>query len=108
MPTFDYFLTQLRAAIGTLAAKDLGSLELAALKDGTAFIQSARADLETWTAQLTKKEISPDEFADLVEGEKDLAKMEALKEAGLAMVKIQQFQADLIQTVINTARRVFP
>jgi hypothetical protein len=107
MATYDDFLRTVLADLKTLAETTLVQMKDLAFKDASAFVQSARADLERWTSQLANGQLTPKDFEDLVKGEEDLATLEALKQAGLAQARVAQFQADLLDTVVKSALKVF-
>ncbi len=48
-----------------------------------------------------------DEFMFLVKGQKDVAQMLALKQAGLAAVNVDKFRNGVIDLVVNTALGTF-
>ena len=107
MASFQDFLTALEGAVKQLAAKEWSSFAGAATKDGQAFVAKVRDNLRKWTAQLAGGKLSKEDFEDLVRGEQDLAELTALKDAGLLEAKLQQFQSDLLNTVVATAVKVF-
>ena len=74
-----------------------------ALSDTQDYLHSARADLETWCTALKQNQLSKNEFESLVRGQKDLAKMNALKAAGLAQVSLDTFTTGVMNIVINAA-----
>ncbi len=90
-----------------LVADTIQDFSQAATKDGQAFLKKARADLERWTKALARGRLSKADFEWLVQGKKDLAEMEALKQAGLGLVRVDQFRSSLIDLVIGTAFKVF-
>jgi predicted transcriptional regulator len=97
----------LKAGIPDLA-QQLGQQYLeTALKDSNDFLTSQHADLDRWTAELAAGQLSPDDFADLVKGQADLAEMTLLKQAGLAQVQIDRFVNGVLGLVIDTAFKVF-
>jgi hypothetical protein len=71
---------------------DLQAVRDEAIQDGEDFLNRTQDDLERWTRLLEEGELSRDEFESLVRGQKDLAEMEALKQAGLAAAKADRFQ----------------
>jgi len=107
MAIFDDFLNALKDGLKQLVADTVQDFTQAATKDGRAFLDKARADLERWTSALAHGHLSKDDFAFLVKGKKDLAEMEALKQAGLALVRLDQFRSSLIDLVVGTAFKVF-
>ncbi len=73
-----------------------------AIADGKAFVNGARERLEKGTAQLATGELSKEDFAFLLEGEKDLAEMAILKRTVMTKVQLNQFKDGLIG-IIKTA-----
>jgi len=107
MSDFDKFWEALKAGVGDLA-KQLGQQYWqAALQDGNNFLSAQQAQLQRWTVELAARKLSKAEFEDLVIGQKDLAEMVILKQAGLAQVQIDRFVNGVINLVINTAIKVF-
>ena len=92
-------IQQATALAQTLLTKFVGQ----AVQDGTAFLQQTENDIATWLADLQAGNITQKNFESLVRGESDLAKMEALKQAGLGKVAIDTFVNGFIQIVINVA-----
>jgi len=107
MARFDDFLTALKDGLKQLVAETVQDFSAAATKDGQAFLRKARADLERWTKALARGQLSKADFAWLVQGKKDLAELEALKQAGLSLVRVDQFRSSLIDLVVATAFRIF-
>ncbi|WP_103030259.1 hypothetical protein [Salinibacter altiplanensis] len=106
MPNVDAFFDALRDEITDLAETHLQEMQEAALEDGEAFLNQTRDDLERWSRLLEQGELSQEEFESLVRGQKDLVEMEALKQAGLAAVRAEQFRDALINRIVGTAGRI--
>jgi ribosomal protein L9 len=92
-------LQQAAALAQTLVTKFVNQ----AVQDGSAFLQQTENDIATWLEDLKNGDITQKNFESLVRGESDLAKMEALKQAGLGQVAIDTFVNGFIQIVINVA-----
>ena len=107
MSKVDDFLEQLTDSIAELVRDELKEFEAAALKDGKAFVEKSMHDLLRWTGLLDSGHLTKDDFAWLVAGKKDLAEMEALEQAGLALVRLDKFRTALIDLVVGTAFNVF-
>jgi hypothetical protein len=71
-------------------------------------LQDAKADLERWVEELARGDIDKEEFESLVQGELDVKKMRALKQAGLAESQIQSFIDGVIDIVVNAAFSAIP
>lgn len=106
MPDVDDFLDALKDEITDLAETHLQEMKEAALQDGEAFLNRTQDDLKRWAHLLEQGELSREEFESLVRGQKDLAKMEALKQAGLAAVRAERFRDALIDRIVGTASRI--
>lgn len=103
MPDIDALFDALKEEVATLAETHLQALRDEAFQDGTDFLERTQEDLERWTRLLEEGDLSRDEFESLVRGRKDLAEMEALKQAGLAAVEADRFRDALVDRVIDTA-----
>jgi hypothetical protein len=107
MADFAHFLEELTGKLAALAAQQWTAYRDAAISDGTAFVEKTRADLERWSQLLANGALTKDDFAWLVQGKKDLAELVALKQAGLALVRLDQFRTALVNLMIDTAFSVF-
>lgn len=107
MPDFNDFLDALKGEIVDLAHSNWTAFRDAAVQDSEAFLQKTKSDLKRWTRLLEQGELSKEDVAWLIKGKKDLAEMEALKQAGLAAARIDRFRSALIDRIINTTFRVF-
>jgi hypothetical protein len=106
MPDVDAFLDALKDEITDLAETHLEELQEAAREDGEAFLNQTQDDLKRWGRLMAQGELSREEFESLVRGQKDLAEMEALKQAGLAAVRAEQFRDALLDRIVGTASRI--
>ncbi len=107
MATFDKFLEILENELGEFAEYSWKTYRAAAIKDGKAFIEKSKADLERWINLLARGELSRDDFEWLIVGKKDLAELVALKQKGLAKVALDRFINGLIDTIVSTAFKTF-
>jgi hypothetical protein len=103
MANFDDFWKTLSAGLEKLALENWNEVKGAAVADGQAFLTKTKADLMRWTQLLETGALTKNDFEWLVAGKKDLAEMQALKNAGLSLVRLEKFQNELISLVINTA-----
>jgi hypothetical protein len=107
MALWDDFLQQVLAGVKTLATGPLAAYATEIEKDGQAFVAQAKADLETWTEQLAHGEISKDDFTFNLQADADLAKLEALTDAGVGLEALQTLRDSMINIVIDAAFKVF-
>src|SRR5438270_9800211 len=91
-----------------LAETTFTTYKTQAIADGKAFLNAAKADLQKYTQQLAEGDITLDEFKDLMQDEGDLAKMDALKEAGLAHAAFDSFVNGIIGIMITAALSAIP
>jgi hypothetical protein len=68
-----------------------------------AFQAEAQAQIDEWLEQLRNHEITEKNFRSLVRGERDLAEMQALKQAGLTQVAIDTFTRGFMEIIVNAA-----
>jgi len=106
MSKFDDFIAALEDGVKRLAKDTLKGFETQALSDAQAFIAKCKKDLERWTELLTEGRLSKKDFCDLVQAKKDLAELHALTNAGLALIKLDQFRTALMNVVIEAAAKV--
>jgi hypothetical protein len=107
MSTFDDFLANVANGSRDLARLSVQGFLTQAEDDLQDFLTRSRADLELWTEQLARGDLSKDEFSDLAAGLKDLAVMQALTKAGVAAANIQRLRDALIDLVIKSAFKAF-
>lgn len=74
-----------------------------ASSDARAFQARAQQQIAEWLEELRNNEITEKNFASLLRGERDLAEMIALKQAGLAQVALDTFTNGFIEIVLNAA-----
>src|SRR5262245_62528721 len=101
------FLDVLEKRLAEFAEQQWAAYRDAAITDGTAFVDQTKADLVRWAQLLASGALSKDDFAWLLQGKKDLAQLEALEEAGLALARLDQLRSDLVNLVVDTAFSVF-
>lgn len=107
MSPFDRFLKNVTSDAQALAKTTLKTAAASALTDTQAFLRESESDLREWTRQLKSGELRRKEFENLVEGQKELAKLHALTRAGVALAEIDRFRDALIELVINAAFKTF-
>ncbi|MFT4023744.1 MAG: hypothetical protein QM664_08175, partial [Flavihumibacter sp.] len=61
-----------------------------------------KENLKRWTTLLMEERLTTADFEWLVLSQKDLAQMVALKQAGLSVIRIQQFRDSLLNLVVDT------
>ena len=107
MPTFNDFVSTLKNDLLDFAKINYEEYKDELLKDGTLFIEKAKADLERWTDGLASGALSKEDFEFLLKGKKDLAQMEALKQLGLSKIRITKITNGIIDVVVGGAFKTF-
>jgi hypothetical protein len=91
-----------------LAEKLFTQFAREALADVKDFLRKSNAALGRWVQELARGEINQEEFKSLVEGQLEVTEMRALKQAGLAQVRIDLFVNGVLDIVFNTALAAIP
>jgi hypothetical protein len=108
MDNIDSFLKGIETQVKSLAQQQLKQYSQQALDDVKSSLHDGKDDLQRWVEMLARGELDKDGFESLVRGQLDLAKMEALKQAGLAAVQVQSFVNGVIDIVVNAAFAAIP
>jgi hypothetical protein len=107
MPTFNDFILTLKNDLLDFAKENLEEYKDELLKDGTAFIEKTKSDLERWTEALATGKLSKADFDFLLKGKKDLAEMEALKQLGLTKIRITKITNGIIDVITGSVFKTF-
>jgi len=70
--------------------------------DGENILGAMKTNLQKWAVQLSRGEISADEFTFLVLGQRDLLEVVALKQAGLASIRADEFKNSVLNLIVST------
>ena len=108
MLNFDDFFKTLLGNLKDFVEGNWKDYKAAALKDGKAFLTKAKKDIRRWTELVADGKLTPDEFGFLLAGKKDVAELEALKQAGLTAVRLNKFRNGLLQVVMDTVLAAIP
>ena len=106
MPTeFDIqsFLSETKKGIQELVAAEWKDYSDEALSDGKAFLEDAKDDFKRWAQLRVEGKLSNADVIWLVKGKQDVAKLQALKQAGVSLVRLEGFAKSLIDIVLKTA-----
>jgi hypothetical protein len=104
MPQIDFadIFNQLKSDTANFAQTSLKSYVDDAKSDCQNFLESVKDKLEKWTGLLANGSLAKEDFEWLVYSQKELAEMNALKQAGLAEISIDQFRGGLINLIIDS------
>lgn len=98
----DDLINQLKTGVETLAKTSLKEYENAAKADGVSLIDDTKADLLQWTKEIETGSMNTEDLGYLLREDEDLGKMDALKQAGLAEVRVDEFRNGVINLVVGT------
>lgn len=95
------YLKSLKNEIPKLAV-DLGEdLKGRVFQEAKSFVDDAKENLIRWSAALAKGELTKEDFAWLLKSNKDLLKINGLKEIGLTEIQAEKFRNDLLTLVVE-------
>ncbi len=95
-------LESLKKEAVALATLTFKQYKEAASADALKLLAEMQVSIEKWALQLANGEISKADFEFLLLGQKDLIKMNALKEVGIALIEADKFKASLMKLITNT------
>lgn len=101
MADFNEILNTLKEQIVDLAKGTLRKYRDEAIADGKLLLETMKEDLKRWTVMLAEDKLTTEDFEWLVNAQKDTIKMEGLKQAGLALVRIDQFKNSLLNLFVD-------
>lgn len=101
-PDFQDLVNKLKEEIKELAAATFKNYKKEAINDGLNLLKNMEENLKTWTIMLVDGKLSPKDYEFLVLGQQELIEMNALKNTGIALIKIDQFKNSLLNLVINS------
>ncbi|KYP13944.1 hypothetical protein [Flavihumibacter sp. CACIAM 22H1] len=99
---FEDIFKTLKKQVEELARLFVKNYTKAAIQDGRKFLEETKESLKRWTILLAEGKLTTQDFEWLVLGQKDLAQMIALKQAGLSVIRIEQFRNSLLSLVVDT------
>ena len=99
---FQDILNTLKDEAGKLAVATFKDYKNEATADALEVLNQIKNNLQTWTFQLSEGKLSKADFEFLVLAQKELGEMNALKQAGIALIKADEFKTSLLNLVSNT------
>lgn len=98
---WDAIISDLKNGVSTLAASTVNDYLAAAKTDGCQLVDSLKNDMQTWAQQLATGQLSKDDVEFLILAKKDLIAMNALKQTGLALAKVDAFKAGVLNLIVG-------
>ena len=103
MPSdFNDLYEQLKQGVIDLAESTVKKYASKAKADGKQMLEDMKERLKRWTELLTEEKLTTEEFEWLINSQKDLIQMAALQQSGLAVIRIDQFVASLLNMIVDT------
>ena len=99
---FSDIFSELKLNLKSLAETTLKKYVSEAKKDGQKLLDLLKEDLERWTKLLANGDITTKDFEWLVNSERASVKMAALENAGLALIRVDQFRNSVLNLVVDT------
>jgi hypothetical protein len=103
---FDQLFSDLKSGVETLATSSFTEYKRQAKSDGQQAITDLKTNLIQWTKELETGSLTKEDLEDLLQEEKALDKMVALKQAGLAEVHVDKFRNDIITMIVTTVTKM--
>ena len=102
MANFEEIFADLKKESKHLINATLKKFKQEAEKDINDFLDNSKEKLKRWTKLLASGELTEDDFEFLVESQKDLLVLNALKSAGLSKIRLDQVKNSILNLVIDT------
>lgn len=99
---FNQFLQSIESGVDTLAKTSLHDYATQAKSDGQAIVDEMKEELQQWAAELEEGDLTTEDLSFLVKEQADLTQMVALKEAGLAEVRIDEFKTSVVNVITGS------
>lgn len=105
---FNDIFSNLTSAVSKAAIDSVREYAGSAEKDGLKFLESSKTKLKTWIGLLETGDLTTEDFKILVNSQKDLMKMELLKQKGISKIKLNKAKNSIIEAVIKTGIEYIP
>jgi hypothetical protein len=99
---FKSILEKLKDEAVHLALATFKDYKNEAKADALKLLDELKESLERWTLLFAEGKLTKADFEFLVLGQKELVEMNALKQAGLTLIKTDEFKNSLLKLITNT------
>lgn len=99
---FQQLFDTLKKGVSDLAISAFNKYKKEAKTDSLKLLERLKENLKTWTQQLSEEKLSKKDFEFLILGQKELLEMNALKQAGLTAIQIDEFKENLLNLIVKT------
>lgn len=107
MSVYEEFIKTIKEDSKSLAKDLFDDFGDEAKRDTNAFLKKTNKDLQRWTTLLSQGLITEADFSDLLQAQKALAKITALRQKGIALAKLERFRTGLIALIVDAAFSIF-
>jgi hypothetical protein len=105
---FQDLFNGLKDDVITLARASFKTFTKEAEQDAQNLLEGMKDKLSRWTALLAEGSLSTEDFELLINAQKDLVQMKVLQQAGLAIIRIEQFRDSVIHLITDTIFHALP
>lgn len=102
----DQFFQTLETGVESLAKESFQDYLSHAETDGQALIASMKVNLQNWAQEVENGSMTTEDLEFLLQGQIALNSMVALKQAGLAEVRLDQFKSGLVNMILGSITKV--
>jgi hypothetical protein len=99
---FQKSFSKLRKDVENFASSAVRQYGNEAKADALELVEDMKENLKTWTLQLADNKLSKKDYQYLVLGQKELIEMNALKQTGLSLIKVNEFKHSLFNVITNS------
>lgn len=99
---FNSLLTELLSQAKEIAASTFKDYKKQAADDAEGLISGIKPKLEKWALLLAKGDLSKEDIEFLVLGEKELVEMKALKQVGIALIKLDELKSKILKSTVDS------
>jgi hypothetical protein len=103
MADINQILNDIKGQLGPLAGQNVKEFAAQAKQDAEAFLAESKEKLTKWMQLLASGQIDQDEFQLLVDSQKAVATMRALREANAGNLQIEKFRDSVFNVIVTTA-----
>ncbi|MEN3369280.1 MAG: hypothetical protein V7609_1423 [Verrucomicrobiota bacterium] len=103
MADINQILNDIKGQLGPLAEQNVKEFAAQAKQDAEAFLAESKQKLTKWMELLASGQIDQDEFQLLVDSQKAVAAMRALREANAGALRIEKFRDSVFNVIVTTA-----
>jgi hypothetical protein len=99
---FQTVFNTLKTDITGLALTTVKKYKDEAVADALGLVENMKENLRTWTLQLANGKLSRKDYEFLVLAQKELIEMNALRQAGLSLIKADELKNKILNQIVKT------